>query len=86
VKDDGINVNFLYAFETHSFIQHEAIQANTQLYWAKKSNPLVTGWNRFPRSELGRQLRLVAGLTSSNECRGADRDIYYIETGMYDHQ
>jgi hypothetical protein len=69
-----------------TLFQHEAIQANSELYWAKKSNRLVTGWNSFPSSELGRQLRLVAGLTGSNECRGADRDIYYIETGMYDHQ
>ena len=24
-------------------------------------------------------------MIASNECRGSDRDIFYIETGMYDH-
>lgn len=34
---------------------------------------------------MGRQLALVSKMVKSSECRGADRDIFYIETGRYDH-
>lgn len=66
-------------------IQHEGIQRNNKLYWAYKNSKLLNGWHKFPKTEIGRQLRMVAKMSDSTDCRGADRDIFYIETGSYDH-
>ena len=62
--------------------QHNSIQTNNELYWAQRKGRLNT---QFPTSELGRQLELVSKLLKSNECRGADRDVFYIENAGFDH-
>jgi uncharacterized protein (DUF1501 family) len=36
-------------------------------------------------SPLGQQLEIVSKIIASNECRGSERDIFYVETGSYDH-
>lgn len=71
--------------KTWSKAMHEGIQRNNKLYWAYKNSKLLNGWHKFPKTEIGRQLRMVAKMSDSTDCRGADRDIFYIETGSYDH-
>ena len=39
----------------------------------------------FPNSQLGQQLLLVSKLVKSNECRGVDKDVFYVEMGQFDH-
>ncbi len=65
-----------------SILQHDNIRKNNDLYWAQEKANLST---TFPKTEAGRQLELVAKMIASNECRGSDRDIFHVETGMYDH-
>lgn len=38
-----------------------------------------------PNTALERKMQLVAKMIGSNECRGVDRDIFYVEDGSYDH-
>ena len=74
----------IYPFHplTSRFLQHDVVQRNEQLYKAQHSSRLTT---KFPDTVVGRQLSLVSKIIKSNECRGADRDLFYIETGKYDH-
>ena len=53
-----------------------------RLYDAEKS---VTLTSTFPSSKFGQQLELIAKVIASNECRGSSRDIFYVETGNFDH-
>ncbi len=64
------------------FSQYDNMRKNNDLYWAQEKANLSS---TFPKTETGRQLELVAKMISSHECRGSDRDIFYVETGMYDH-
>ncbi len=52
------------------------------MYWAQRKSKLL---NTFPETDLGRQLKLVSKLVQSNDCRGSDRDIFYVENGGWDH-
>lgn len=82
-QNEGISNN-LHS-KTWSKAMHEAIQRNNKFFWAYKNSKLENGWNSFPKTDIGRQLRMAAKMSDSSDCRGADRDIYYIETGSYDH-
>jgi uncharacterized protein (DUF1501 family) len=39
----------------------------------------------FPDTKLGSQFDLVSRMIASRECRGSNRDIFFIETGRFDH-
>ncbi len=39
----------------------------------------------FPSSPFGKQLELISKVIGSHECRGSSRDIFYVETGSFDH-
>ncbi len=62
--------------------QHDNIKRNDQLYWAERDSAVDT---TFPNSQLGQQLLLVSKLVKSNECRGVDKDVFYVEMGQFDH-
>lgn len=41
--------------------------------------------NQFPDSNLGKQLELVSKMIASKDCRGSNRDVFFVETGRFDH-
>ena len=44
----------------------------------------VTLNSSFPSDRIGRQLETISKVIASHGCRGADRDVFYVETGFYD--
>lgn len=63
-------------------LQHESIVFSERLHSAENS---VKSNSAFPSSKFGQQLELIAKVIASNECRGSSRDIFYVETGSFDH-
>eukprot|EP00956_Cyclotella_meneghiniana_P012269 scaffold17437_cov79-Cyclotella_meneghiniana.AAC.1 len=59
----------------------KSISDNTQLY--NTLADLETEIS-FPDSHLGRQLEMVAKMIDSREARGADADVYFLQTGGWD--
>lgn len=62
---------------------NDSIRRNNELFWAQKKLRDLS--QVFPMSQPGTQLRQVARLAPSYECRGSGRDVYYIEDGGWDH-
>lgn len=63
-------------------LQHESATHSSRLYDAQRS---VHTSSVYPDTEIGNQLQTISKVIASHECRGSDRDIFYIETGSYDH-
>ena len=62
--------------------QLQSIYSNNLLNKADRSVELKT---KFPKSRIGRQLAMVSKMIASRDCRGSNRDIFYVETGKFDH-
>lgn len=62
--------------------QQNTIDSSTNLFWAQKRGNVSTV---FPATYVGYQLKLVAEMINSNNCRQSDRDVFYIEVPGYDH-
>jgi len=62
---------------------HQNLKRNNDLHWAQQSASI--SWQDFPYTQVGLQLKRVAQMIEASGCRGSDRDVFYIETGMYDH-
>ena len=54
---------------------------NNRLHEAEYSVSLTT---TFPSNKFGRQMEIVSKVIASHDCRGSDRDIFYVETGSFD--
>jgi len=53
-----------------------SIDSSNNLFWAQKKGNVSTP---FPSTGVGKQLKLVAEMINSNDCRQSDRDVFYIE-------
>ena len=65
-----------------SFTQKNTIDSSNNLFWAQQAGKVSTV---FPSTDVGNQLKLVAEMINSNNCRQSDRDVFYIEIPGYDH-
>ena len=63
--------------------KHQTLQKNNQLYFAQESVNLDEQFNR--KDMVGNQLAFVSKMILSHECRGSERDLFYIELPHYDH-
>ena len=80
----SIHVYYL-SYSKHAFLfdaKHKSLTVNNELFWAqhnaKISQAFPTGSN-----DIGRQLELVSKMIASSNCRGSDRDIFYLEVPQY---
>ena len=53
-----------------------------ELHAAQNSTDLSM---KFPATKIGKQLELVAKLIGSQDCRGSERDVFFVEDSTYDH-
>jgi len=60
---------------------HNSITSTQELFHAQESVPEPSSLT----SQIGEQLNMVTKMIKSNECRGSERDLFYIETGAFDH-
>jgi uncharacterized protein (DUF1501 family) len=80
----------LWTFQTIRYIlnnpllsvQQNAIDSSNNLFWAQQRGNVSTV---FPSTDVGNQLKLVAEMINSNDCRKSDRDVFYIEVPGFDH-
>lgn len=68
--------------ETWSSSVHKSIDLVNRLHKVQQN---VRSKANFPDSDLGRQLALISKLIASKDCRGSNRDVFFVETGNYDH-
>ena len=67
---------------TSKFFKHKSIDLVNRLHKVQQN---VRSKANFPDSDLGRQLALISKLIASKDCRGSNRDVFFVETGNYDH-
>jgi uncharacterized protein (DUF1501 family) len=53
-----------------------------ELHAAQNSTDLSL---KFPPTKIGKQLELVAKMIGSQDCRGSERDVFFLEDSTYDH-
>ena len=76
-------MNLLHlAIANLAFSKHKAIGLSDQFQKAEKSVNLNAA---FPQNDFGQQLALVSKMIGSKNCRGSNRDIFFISTGKFDH-
>lgn len=61
---------------------YKSLQKNEELFWAQKKTKIT---QTFPQTDVGIKLLRSAQIIGSQECRGSDRDLIYIESGQWDH-
>ncbi len=68
--------------QTWSSSVHKSVLLSGRLNDARNSIQLKEA---YPDTQIGRQLKAVSNVIASHDCRGSSRDIFYIETGGFDH-
>jgi uncharacterized protein (DUF1501 family) len=58
------------------------LDLSEELHAAQNSTDLSSN---FPQTNIGKQLELVAKMIGSQDCRGSERDVFYVEDSTYDH-
>ena len=58
------------------------MDSSEELYAAQNNTDLSFD---FPETKIGKKLELVAKMIGSQDCRGSERDVFYLEDSTYDH-
>lgn len=68
---------------TESRISYQkSLRDSDEYAWAYDYDNVTT---TFPNDEVGRRLNSISKMIGSRECRGSDRDLFYLEHRGYDH-
>ncbi len=69
--------------QTHifHFCQYDARDSDKH-YWAQEYTNVTSS---FPDSKFGNRLKSVAKMIGSRDCRGSDRDLFFVKFSGFDH-
>jgi len=68
--------------DTWSSSMQNSIGLNEEFYWAHEMSDLKSS---FPQTKEGRKFEFVSKMIASNDCRGSERDIFFVGIDGYDH-